>query len=94
MMPQDSKIYVLNELEVHKQLQESILRDIGRRLVKNPEFLTDTAAWQAEKLQESGMLYDDITKELSKVTKIQEDEIKKAFEQAEVKVFDYSDDEI
>lgn len=94
MMPQDSKIYVLNELEVHKQLQESILRDIGRRLVKNPEFLTDTAAWQAEKLQESGMLYDDIIKELSRVTKIQENEIKKAFEIAEVKVFDYSDNEI
>ena len=90
----DSVIYVLNKLEVHKQLQESILRDIGRRLVKNPGLVTDTAAWQAEKLQQSGMLFDDITKELSKVTKRQQEEIKAAFGEAETKIFNYDDEEI
>jgi hypothetical protein len=87
----NSKTYVLNQLEVHKQLQESILRDIGRRLVNNPGLVTDTAAWQAEKLQQSGMLFDDITKELGKVTKRQQEEIKAAFENAETQIFDYDD---
>lgn len=93
MMPPDSKTYVLNKLEVHKQLQESILRDIGRRLVKNPELVTDTAAWQTEKLQQSGMLFDDITKELSKVTKRQQKEIKAAFDEAETQIFGQYDSE-
>ena len=95
MKKSDSASYVLNNLEVHKQLQESILRDIGRRLVKNPELITDTAAWQAEKLQQSGMLFDDITKELSKVTKRQQKEIKAAFDEAETQIFGrYEDEEI
>ncbi len=94
MMPPDSKTYVLNKLEVHKQLQESILRDVGRRLVKNPTLVTDTAAWQAEKLQQSGMLFDDITKELSKVTKRQQEEIKAAFEEAETQIFGQYDDKV
>lgn len=94
MRKADSVSYVLNNLEVHKRLQESILRDIGRRLVKNPELVTDTAAWQAEKLQQSGMLFNDITKELSKATKRQQKEIKAAFDEAETKIFDYDDEEI
>lgn len=94
MIKTDSAIYVLDSLNEHKQLQESILRDIGRRLVKNPERLTDTAVWQAEKLQQSGMLFDDITKELSQATKRQQKEIKAAFNEAETKIFDYDDEEI
>ena len=94
MIKTDSVIYVLDSLKVHKQLQESILRDIGRRLVKNPEHLTDSAVWQAEKLQQSGMLLDDIIKELSKVTKRQQEEIKAAFGEAETKIFNYDDEEI
>jgi len=83
--------YILNELQVHYQLQESILRDIARRLVKNPSCVTDTAAWQVEKLQQAGLLFEDITKELSNITKRQQEEIKKAFENAETKIFDYDD---
>ncbi len=86
--------YILNELQVHRQLQETILRDIARRLVKNPTLVTDTAAWEAEKLQQSGLLFDDITKELSDITKRQKEEIKKAFEDAETKIFDYNDEVI
>ncbi len=91
--PEKTK-YVLNSLNVHKELQESILRDIARRLVKNSGTITDTAAWQAEKLQQAGLLLDDITKELETVTKRQKEEIKKAFEVAETKIFDYDDEVI
>ena len=44
--------YILNSLSVHKQLQESIIRDIVRRIVKGglspADNLTETAAYQAE----------------------------------------------
>lgn len=86
--------YILDSLKVHKELQESILRDIARRLVNNPGVITDTAAWQAEKLQQAGLLFDDITKELSRITKRQKEEIKAAFETAEVQVFNYDDEVI
>ena len=94
MITPESTEYILDSLKVHKELQESILRDIARRLVKNSDIITDTAAWQAEKLQQAGMLFDDITKELSEITKRQKEEIKAAFEAAETKVFDYDDEVI
>ena len=94
MITPEKTEYILDSLKVHKDLQESILRDIARRLVNNPGIITDTAAWQAEKLQQAGLLFDDITKELSAVTKRQKEEIKAAFEAAETKVFDYDDEVI
>ena len=86
--------YILNELQVHRQLQETILRDIARRLVKNPSMVTDTAAWEAEKLQQSGLLFDDIIKELSEITERQTEEIKQAFKGAETTIFDYDEEVI
>ncbi len=86
--------YILNSLQVHKQLQEIILRDIARRLVKNPTAVTDSAAWEAEKLQQSGLLFDDIIKELSEITERQAEEIKQAFKDAETTVFDYDEEVI
>ncbi len=94
MITPESTEYILNSLKVHKELQECILRDIARRLVNNPGVITDTAAWQAEKLQQAGLLFDDITRELGTVTKRQKEEIKAAFETAETKVFDYDDEVI
>ncbi len=94
MITPESTEYILDSLKVHKELQESILRDIARRLVNNPGVITDTPAWQAEKLQQAGLLFEDITQELSTVTKRQKEEIKAAFDAAETKVFDYEDEVI
>ncbi len=82
----------LNILQTHKDLQESILRDITRRILKTDLTVTDTAAWQAEKLQQCGMLYDDIIKEISKRTKMSEAETRQAFKDAETEVFNYDDE--
>ena len=81
--------HMLNTLEVHKQLQESIIRDMVRRMLKNPDKLTDTAAWQAEKAQQSGILYNDLIKELSRRTKQTESEVRRAFGDAEAEIFNY-----
>ncbi len=91
MITPEKTEYILDSLKVHKELQESILRDIARRLVDNPGIITDTAAWQTEKLQQAGFLFEDITKELEKATKRQKDEIKEAFKTAETTIFDYDD---
>lgn len=84
----------LNILQAHKELQESILRDITRRIIKTDFTVTDTAAWQAEKLQQSGMLYKDILKEISKETGKSQEEINRAFKDAHTEVFKYDESEL
>lgn len=83
--------YKLNMLQVHKDLQESILRDIVRRIMKT-NIVTDTASWQVEKLQQAGMVFDDISKELSKASEKTKAEIQNAFADAETEVFNYGDE--
>ncbi len=84
----------LQYLQIHKDLQESIIRDITRRILKTNFTVTDTAAWQAEKLQQTGLLYDDVIKEISKRANTSTEEIRKAFAEAKTEVFNYPDEDI
>jgi len=69
--------------ELYAALNEQITADICRRIVKTG-VVTDTAAWQAKQLQESGKLYDDIVSDVAKSTGKNESEIKKMFAEAGV----------
>ena len=40
--------------ELYGSLEDDIIRDIARRIVKN-DGMTDTAVWQSAKLQEAGL---------------------------------------
>ncbi len=84
----------LNILQTHKELQEIILRDITRRILKTNFTVTDTAAWQTEKLQQSGMVYKDIIKEISKETEKSNREIRQAFKEAGTEIFRYDESEL
>lgn len=84
----------LDLLQTHKKLQESILRDISRRILKTDFTVTDTAAWQTEKLQQSGMVYKDIIKEISKETEKSNREIRQAFKDAGTEIFRYDESEL
>ena len=57
---------MLTLLEVHKELSESILRDIVRRVIKTNFQVTDTASYQAEILQGAGGCFDEILEHISK----------------------------
>lgn len=78
-------------LQVHKQLESSILQDIVRRILKT-DLATDTASWQMEKLQQSGTVYAEAANKISKATGKMEKEIKKLFADAETEVFNYDDE--
>lgn len=88
--------YILNSLHVHKSLQESIIRDIVRRIVKNglwpADNLTETAAYQAEIAQGAGLVYDDIIKLVAEESGNLYYDIKNAFDAAEVEVFNFDDE--
>ena len=84
--------YELDILQTNMALQESILRDIVRRVLKADLSVTDTAAWQAEKIQGAGKLYDNLITEIAKAAETTEQEIRRIFSDAQAEVFSYDDD--
>ncbi|MGN0398795.1 MAG: phage minor capsid protein [Blautia sp.] len=62
-------------------LNEQIVRDISRRMVKAGK-VTDTAKWQIKQAQESGKLLDDIVRDAGKFTGYSDKQIKKMFKEA------------
>lgn len=69
--------------------ETSVIEDIARRL-KNLDFAS--AAWQVQRLSESGTLYKDILKKLSKLTGKSEATLKEIFKAAGVKSMRFDDD--
>ncbi len=68
-------------LELYSQLEASIARDIARRLVKAGK-VTETARWQIDRLQGSGLLYEDVAAEVAKYAGAADRQIKAMFEEA------------
>lgn len=68
-------------VELYNQLDASIMRDIARRLVKAGS-MTDTAAWQLDRLKESGLLYDDVVAQVAKYVNASNRRIRAIFEEA------------
>lgn len=75
-------------LEIYGKLDESILRDIVRRLVKAGK-VTDTARWQIDRLQDGGLLKDDIITTIAKYSDACEAQVKSLFENAGVTSVEY-----
>ncbi len=75
-------------VDLYSQLNESIVRDIARRIVKVGE-ITDTADWQVRCLQESGMLYDDILEIVASYSGMSEAAIAQLFHNAAIESMSY-----
>lgn len=75
-------------VELYSQLDETIIRDIVRRLVKTGG-VTPTAAWQADRLQDSGLLYDDIIRKVSSMTDASAVQVKALFQDAGIEALKY-----
>lgn len=84
--------YELSLLETHKRLQEKLLRSVAKRLLKTDFSVSATAEWEIEKLQQSGLVYDEIISEIGKVTGKTEREIRRIFSDAGTEVFNFSDE--
>ena len=68
-------------LELYSKLDEAITRDIVRRLVKTGG-VSATADWQIQRLQESGLLLDDIIRRVAQLTDASDQQVKALFEDA------------
>ena len=82
--------------EIASQLHTYIIRQIIDRMMirigrGDNYLLTSSDRWRIQILQDAGYLLEDITAELSKITKRQEKEIKAAMEEAGIKALEYDD---
>lgn len=67
----------------YAELENAIIRDIIRRMMKTG-MVTESAKWQAEMLQEAGMLYNDIVQSIADRTDACAEQVKVLFEDAGV----------
>lgn len=75
-------------LDLFSEYESSVIEDIARRL-KNLDFAS--AAWQAQRLSESGALYQDMLKQLSKLTGKSQSALEEIFSRAGVKAIKFDD---
>lgn len=80
--------------EISSQLHTYIIQQVVDRMMirigrGDDYLLTSSDRWRIQILRDAGYLLEDITAELSKITKRQEKEIKAAMEEAGVKALEY-----
>lgn len=78
-------------LGMYDALNESVIEDIARRIVKTGR-VTETAAWQAKQAQEMGALYEDVIRRVSEISGLTEQELQRLFEDAAVENIRYEND--
>lgn len=76
-------------VDLFETYHQTVLNDIARRLAKMP--MTSTAAWQLQRLTESGLVYKTAIRELSKITGKSERELRDLFKAAGVKSMRFDD---
>jgi hypothetical protein len=75
--------------ELYSAYEESILRDIARRL--GGMQMTSTAAWQMQRLVESGKVYENALEEIARLTNLSETTLRDMFTKAGVKAMRFDD---
>lgn len=91
MLTADELAYIPNPIiDLYSEYEQSIINDIARRLAKLP--MTTTAAWQAQRLIESGLVFKQAMSELSKITGRSENELSYLFSKAGVRAIKFDDE--
>lgn len=78
-------------VKLYAKLEDSIIKDIVRRL-KNTDFeMTESAKFQIRIAQEAGLLYDDIIEKIAKYSEVSKKVVKKTFENSAIEALKYDD---
>lgn len=78
-------------VRIYAKLEDSIIKDIVRRL-KNTDFeMTESARFQIQVVQEAGLIYDDVISKVAKYSGISEKIVKKTFENSTIEALKYDD---
>ena len=78
--------------QLHSELIRKMVYHAMLRIGRGENYLfTATDKWHIQTLQEAGYLLEDIQQEIAKYTKLQQQEIAEAMEDAGVKALEYDD---
>ena len=78
--------------QLHNEIIKRIVNRIMLRIGRGETYLlTSQDQWQISTLQQAGYLLEDIQQEIAKYTKLQQEEIAEAMEDAGVKALEYDD---
>jgi hypothetical protein len=77
-------------LDLYERFSQSVINDIARRLA-GLDYARPTAAWQVQRLTESGQIYDAILKRLAELTGQSETELRAMFAKAGVQALAFDD---
>ena len=78
-------------INIYSKLEDSIIKDVVRRL-KNTDFeMTESARFQIRIAQEAGLLYDDIIEKVAKYSGVSEKIVKKTLENSAIEALKYDD---
>ena len=89
MLPPDYYVDAAEDiLALYSQLDEAVIRDMVRRMVRMGD-VTSATVWQAERLQEAGMLYDDIIRRVAEITDASTAQVQAMFEDAGIRSIEY-----
>jgi len=76
-----------NISDMYEELNNSIIEDIARR-ISSMDMLSESTVWQAQRVRESGALYDDIIKKVSSQTGKTQEELRETFKKAGIDSWD------
>jgi hypothetical protein len=77
-------------VELYARYEDAVIVDIARRL-SGLDYATSSAAWQVQRLSESGKLYEDILEKLAALTNKSETELRVMFRNAGVRAMRFDD---
>lgn len=75
-------------VNIYADLESWIIADIARRIAGADYVMTPTAEWQIKKAQEMRLSYDEVVKKVARQTGKTQKEIRKIFEEANVKALE------
>lgn len=88
--PDDLTRYADEVTLAYRDLEDSIIRDVSKRLARSG--FTDTTVWQLERLQNMAGVSSNVFAEFSKTANVREQVLREAFDDAGGKVVDYKND--
>jgi hypothetical protein len=89
MLPPEYLEHAADDIvDLYSQLDQLIIRDIVRRIMKAGR-ITDTAAWQIDRVQDSGLLYNEVIAEVSKFSGASESQVRALFQDFGVEAINY-----
>jgi hypothetical protein len=89
MLPPEYLGHIADDIvELYSQLDQLIIRDIVRRIMKTG-CVTDTAAWQIERVQDSGLLYSEVIAEVAKFSGASASQVRTLFQDAGAEMLKY-----